>query len=216
MLSPWILTIGRAVLALALGLAITFTSGHTASFGLVAFGVFAVLSGVLLVVAYAGPRAPVQSRGAFLAAGSVSVVAGVAALVLPGGGIGYLVWILSGWAIITGALELVSGIRARGTSVAWTDWIIVGALTLILGIVTLVIPPDISQPFEGDKGVTGLLTSPIMIVGVLGAWAVITGVLQAIAAASPKRGSRGATRTDEAATTSTAPVTGASANGSAS
>ena len=41
--------------------------------------------------------------------------------------------------------------------------------------------------FSGEKGVEGLLTSPIIIVGMLGAWAVITGVLQAIAAASPAR-----------------------------
>ena len=209
MLSPWILTAGRAVLALALGLVITFTSGHTATLGLVAFGVFAVISGLLLLGAYIGRRAPVAARTPFRAAGLVSVVAGIAALVVPGGGIGYFVWVLSGWAIVTGALELVSGIRFRRTGVAWTDWITVGALTVILGIVTLVIPPDISQPFSGEKGVEGLLTSPIILVGMLGAWAVITGVLQAIAAASPKRTGRDASRTTEPAPASTASTGGA-------
>jgi uncharacterized membrane protein HdeD (DUF308 family) len=188
-LAPWILAAGRAALALALGLAITFTGGHTAAFGLIAFGVFAVLSGLILLAGAFGPRAAVEARTAFRAQGIVSLVAGVAALAVPSGGIGYLVWVLSGWAIVTGALELVSGIRSRGRAAASRDRIAVGALTVLLGVVVLVIPPDIADSFSGDKGVEGLLTSPIIIIGMLGAWAIITGVLQAIAAASPAQAS---------------------------
>ncbi len=47
MLDAWILSAGRALLALALGLVITFTAGHTAEFGLIAFGVFAVVERAL-------------------------------------------------------------------------------------------------------------------------------------------------------------------------
>ena len=69
---------------------------------------------------------------------------------------------------MTGALELVSGIRAR-RRVAARDWILtVGALTVLLAIV-LIMPPDIADRFTGDKGVEGMLTSPIIVVGVLGA-----------------------------------------------
>ena len=187
MLDAWIIPAGRALLALALGLVITFTAGHTATFGLVAFGVFAVLSGLLLAAGSFGPRAEPISRTAFRAQAVVTVLAGIAALVLPGGGIGYLVWILSGWAIVTGALELVSGIRARRRVVAWTDWIAVGGLTVLLGAIVLVIPPDIADRFTGDKVVEGLLTSPIIVVGLLGGWGIVTGVLLAIAAASPRQ-----------------------------
>ena len=187
MLDAWIIPAGRAFLALALGLVITFTAGHTAFFGLVAFGVFALLSGLLLAAGSVGPKAEPISRTAFRAQAIVSVVAGIAALVLPGGGIAYLVWILSGWAIVTGALELVSGIRARRRVPAWTDWITVGTLTVLLGAIVLVIPPDIADRFTGDKGVEGLLTSPIIVVGLLGGWGIVTGVLLAIAAASPRQ-----------------------------
>jgi uncharacterized membrane protein HdeD (DUF308 family) len=200
---------GRALFALALGLAITFTSGHTAAFGLVAFGVYALASGALILAGTFGRRAAAEARTAFRASGIVSVVAGVAALVLPSGGIGYLVWLLSGWAIVTGALELVSGIRARHRIPGWSDWIIVGSLTVLLGIVVLATPPDIADYFSGDKGVEGLLTSSIILVGMLGAWAVITGVLQAIAAASPNktaaRPAQPATASDHSAPTPSAP-----------
>jgi uncharacterized membrane protein HdeD (DUF308 family) len=185
-LDAWILPAGRAFLALALGLVITFTAGHTAAFGLVTFGVFAVLSGLLLAAGSFGRRPEPISRTSFRAQAVVTVAAGIAALVLPGGGIGYLVWILSGWAIVAGALELVSGIRARGRANAWTDWLIVGGLTVLLGAIVLIIPPDIADRFTGDKGVEGLLTSPIIVVGLLGGWAIVTGVLLAIAAASPR------------------------------
>jgi uncharacterized membrane protein HdeD (DUF308 family) len=188
---------GRAFLALALGLAITFTGGHTATFGLVVFGVYAVLAGFFLLASWFGPRAPTEARAAFRAQGAVTLVAGVAALVSPGGGMAYLVWVLSGWAVVTGALELVSGIRFRHRVAAWTDWIAVGGLTILLGLVTLILPPDIAEAFSGDKGVEGLLTSAIIVTGMLGAWGVVTGVLQAIAAASP---AFGGTRQQAAAT----------------
>jgi uncharacterized membrane protein HdeD (DUF308 family) len=183
---------GRAILALALGLAITFTSGHTAGFGLIAFGVYAVLAGALLLVGWIGPRAAAEARTAFRAQGAVTLIAGVAALALPGGGMPYLVLLLSGWAIVAGALELVSGIRFRRRSAGWADWVAVGGLTVLLGVIALVLPPDIADVYAGDKGVEGLLTSSIIVTGMLGAWGVLTGVLQAIAAASP---ARSATRT---------------------
>ena len=187
MLAPWILPAGRALLALALGLVITFTAGHTASFGLVAFGVFAVLTALLLGAASFGPRAEPITRTAFRAQAVVSLVAGIAAIVAPGGGIGYLVWVLSGWAIVAGALETVTGIRARGRIASWTDSVTVGGLTVLLGAIVLLIPPDIADRFSGEEGVEGLLTSPIIVVGLLGGWGIVTGVLLAIAAASPRQ-----------------------------
>jgi len=185
---------GRAVLAIALGLTITFTTGHTATFGLVVFGGYAILAGVVLLLAWIGPRAAAEARSAFRAQGVVSLVAGIAALVLPGGGMGYLVLLVSGWAIVCGALELMSGLRFRRRVTAWTDWIAVGALTLVLGVVTLVLPPDISQSYSGDTGVEGLLTSAIIVTGLLGAWGVLTGVLLAISAVSPTLTARAAER----------------------
>jgi uncharacterized membrane protein HdeD (DUF308 family) len=185
-LAPWILPAGRGLLALALGLVITFTADHSAPLGLVSFGIFAILTGALIGAASIGSRAEPVARGAFLAQAAVTVVAGIAALALPAGGVHYLVLVLSGWAIIAGGLELVSGVRARGQVRVATDWIISGALTLALGIVVLVVPPDLVLPFQGEKGVTGVLTSSIVVVGVLGFWGVIDGVLWGISAASPR------------------------------
>jgi uncharacterized membrane protein HdeD (DUF308 family) len=189
-LAPWILPGGRAVLALALGLVITFNADHSAPLGLVVFGVFALATAALIGVASWRSPTHSTSRGAFIAQAAVTLVAGIAALVLPGGGVHYLVLVISGWAIIAGALELISGVRARGRAAWASDSIITGALTVLLGIVVLVVPPDFAVRFEGEKGVEGMLTSSIVIVGVLGFWGIITGVLLGIAAASPRQRSQ--------------------------
>ncbi|MEO6534083.1 MAG: DUF308 domain-containing protein [Pseudolysinimonas sp.] len=174
----------RAAVALSVGLAITFTSAHSATFGLVAFGLFAIVEGAIIAAGALGDRAERRARGLFIAQGVLTVIAGVAALVLPGGGVHYFVWVVSAWAVVTGAIELVSGIRARGRGPAARDGVILGCLTLILALAFLVVPPDYSQRLGGIEQIKGELTASVMLVGIFGAWAIVTAVLLGIAAVS--------------------------------
>jgi uncharacterized membrane protein HdeD (DUF308 family) len=182
----------RAVAALVVGFAITFTPAHSATFGLIAFGLYAVVAGAILLADSLGSRGDQSSRGLFLTQGVVTVLAGVAALVLPEGGVHYLVFVVSAWAIVTGALELVSGIRARTRLPAARDWMILGGLTLLLAIGFLVVPPDYSQTLGGIEQIKGQLTASVVLVGMFGAWAIVAGVLLGISAVSA-RGVRTAT-----------------------
>ncbi len=185
-LAPWVIPALRALVALIVGFAITFTPAHSASFGLVAFGLFAVVEGAIVAAGAFGDRTERRSRGLFAVQGALTVVAGIAALVLPGGGVHYLVWVVSAWAVVTGALELVSGIRARGRVAAARDWMILGGLTLILAIAFLVVPPDYSQALGGIQQIKGELTASVVLVGMFGAWAIIAGVLLGIGAVSAR------------------------------
>ncbi|MEO6116870.1 MAG: DUF308 domain-containing protein [Pseudolysinimonas sp.] len=185
-LAAWVIPALRAVVALIVGLAITFSSAHSAAFGLVAFGLFAVVEGAIVVAGALGDRTERRSRGLFLVQGLLTLIAGIAALALPQGGVHYLVWVVSAWAIVTGALELVSGVRARGRVAAARDWMIVGGLTLILAIAFLVIPPDYTQVLGGIEQIRGEVTASVMLVGVFGAWAIVSGVLLGIAAVSAR------------------------------
>jgi uncharacterized membrane protein HdeD (DUF308 family) len=182
----WVVPALRAVAALVVGFAITFTPAHSASFGLVAFGLYAVVAGAILLAGSLGGRGDRASRGLFLTQGVVTVLAGVAALVLPDGGVHYLVFVVSAWAIVTGALELVSGIRARARLTAARDWIILGGLTLILAVGFLIVPPDYSQTLGGIEQIKGQLTASVVLVGMFGAWAVVAGVLLGISAVSTR------------------------------
>lgn len=184
--AAWVVPALRAAAALLVGVAITFTPAHSAAFGLVAFGMFAIVEGAVVLAGAFGDRSERRSRGLFALQGVLTVLAGVAALVLPEGGVRYLVWVVSAWAIVTGALELVSGIRARGRIAAARDWMILGALSLILAIALLIVPPDYTQRLGGIEQVKGQLTASVMMVGIFGAWAIIAGVLLAIAAVSAR------------------------------
>lgn len=185
-MSAWLVPAVRAVVALAVGFAITFTPAHTATFGLVAFGAFALVAGAVLLAGALGTRGDRPSRGLVVTQGVLTVVAGIAALVLPAGGTHYFVFLVSAWAIMTGALELVSGIRARGRLAAARDGMTLGVLTLILGAAFLIVPPDYRQSLGGIEQIKGQLTASVVLVGMFGAWAVIAGVLLGIAAVSAR------------------------------
>lgn len=180
MVAAWIAQLSRGVLAATLGITITLALDHSAFFGLVAFGAFAVLSGAVTLIGSLRARYAGRVRTLFLVQGSATVVAGAAALVLPTGGVAFLALLVGGWAIVTGLLEGASGILTRSQEPLSRDWIITGVLTVVLGVVALVLPPDFAQAFAGMSGNAGTLTSSIILVGVIGAWAILVGVLQII------------------------------------
>jgi uncharacterized membrane protein HdeD (DUF308 family) len=182
----WVAPLARALPVLVLGLVVTFSKDHSASFGLVAFGVFAIVTAAVLLAS--GLRADRPVRGLVLTQGVVTAIAGIAALVLPSGGVGYLVPVVSAWAIVAGFLETVNGIRFRRTRPAARDWLASGVITVLLGLVFLLTPQNYIDDYAVEDGaggmLTGAVTADILLVGVLGAWAIIQGVLLAIAAVS--------------------------------
>lgn len=182
MVAAWTLQLARGVLALALGLTITLTLDHSAAFGLLTFGVFAGLTGGVLLLAGLRSAYPGRLRGAFLGQAVATLAAGIVALSTLGGDVVFFAWLVGSWALVTGLLEASSGVLARSFAPLARDWIIAGVLTVVLGAVALLLPPDFEQAFAGDKGNAGILTSSVILVGVVGAWAILVGVLQCISA----------------------------------
>ena len=180
----WLAPLSRAVPALVLAIAITFSGDHSVAYGQSAFGVFGVVTAAVLLAS--ATRADREIRVIAVLHGIVTAVAAVAALVVPPA-LGVFVLIVSGWAVISGALEAVDGFRFRRIRRVARDWLTTGILTLLLAVVFLAMPQDYAQPWEvTEKGstVAGVVTSDIVLVGVLGAWAAIVGVQLAIAAVS--------------------------------
>lgn len=200
----WIVPVVRAVLAFLPAIAITFIPDHSADFGLVVFGSWAVVSGVVLG-ALALRTLSGLARTLFLVNGIVTAVAGLLALSFQGAGLPLYLYLVSVWAAITGFVELYAGIRERGrtdralagTSTSTNastdaaarrpsvarDWITAGALTAIFAIAYLLLPPN-----------------AVVAVGLLGAYLVILGVYLAIAGFSLKwDGARVTPETEEVA-----------------
>lgn len=196
----WYAPLARAVPAAALACVITFAGGfYTPEYGLASFGGYALVVGLLGVVLSFRAIAAGVSRTLFLVQGVVSVAAGVVALLGVNGGLPVLLVVISLWGVLSGFLELVAGFRVRRARAVGRDWIFIGALTVLLAIVALVIPPDYVQHYNapGDGGARVLNTS-VMIVGAIGVYGAIAAVYLAIAGFS-LRFAGTAARKDEAA-----------------
>jgi len=186
----WYAPLARAVPAAALACVITFAGGfYTPEYGLATFGGYAILSGVLGAILGARLLGSSVLRTVFLIQGVVSVAAGIAALIGMRGGLPVLLVVVALWGVVTGFLELYAGIRTRGRRAVARDWTFIGALTVLLAVVCLVIPPDYVQHYNapGDGG-PRILNASVMIVGILGVYGAIVAVYLAIAGFSLRFG----------------------------
>ena len=175
----WIVPIARAVIALIPAAVITFSPNHSAQFGLIVFGAFAVLSGLLTGILSWRMLGDPVTRNLFVIQGVVGVVAGAFALAVNAGGLGFFLYLVSVWAAITGFVELYSGVRLRsrrgtpkGSAArggAARDWMFAGILTAVLALVFLLLPPN-----------------DVVSVGLLGAYFVVLGVFLLIGGFSLK------------------------------
>jgi uncharacterized membrane protein HdeD (DUF308 family) len=186
----WPVAIFRAIPAAALGLVITFAADHSARFGLIVFGAFGIVSGLVIVATAWLRLSESRVRPFFVSQGVITIVAGVVALIAQNGGVGYLFLILTVFAAITGFLELYSGLRSRGRFVGSGDWIAVGVFTAVAALVFLFIPPSYTQTFTGPDGVARVLDSAVVVVGLLGAYGAIVAVYLLIGGLSAKWGTR--------------------------
>lgn len=166
--SYWVVPVLRSVPAIIVGLIITFVADHSAKVGLVSFGTFALVSGAIVAIASARTLTDRVTRVVFIAQGAIAAASGIAALTLWTAGVGVLLFIVTVFAALTGALELYAGMRAKGTAPA-RDWFAVGALTAVSAIFFVLIPPD-----------------SVLATGLIGAYGLVLGVFLVIAGLSLK------------------------------
>lgn len=166
----WLVPVLRAIPAIVVGLIITFSEDHGPRIGLIAFGLFALVSGAILLVGSLRAVTDQVVRRMFVAQATISLIAGAAAVALWDSRIGVLLLIVTVYAALTSVLELYAGLRSRGAAPA-RDWLTVGAYTAVAAIVFVLIPPD-----------------SILTIGLIGAYAVILGVFLIIAGLSLKWG----------------------------
>lgn len=185
----WPLPIARAIPAAVVAVIITFSADHSATLGLLSFGGFALVTGVLVAVLAWRRLVATPVRPYLVAQGIVSIALGALALALPRG-VPSLFLVITVWAALTGALELYSGLRARRRHVGSGDFLTVGAITAAAAIVFVLIPPEFAQQFTGPDGVERMLDSAIVAVGLLGAYAAIIAVFLVIAGLSAKWGTQ--------------------------
>ncbi|MGN7979533.1 acyl-CoA synthetase [Microbacterium sp. 22195] len=183
----------RAALAAVAAVMITFSPDHSAAVGLAVFAGFALSTGLVqllaaIIVHPSGHRWPsVIIAAVSFAAGMFGGIPGLRSE-------GLFFTLVIAWAAATGFVELIAGIRSKGTDGA-RDAVLVGGLGLLLALLLALVPAGFVQESVLAGGVTSTLTSIIIGVGLFGGYAAIVAVFLGIAGLTP-----GAKKTADAET----------------
>jgi uncharacterized membrane protein HdeD (DUF308 family) len=102
----------------------------------------------------------------FLVRGLLAIAFGVLAFFAPGLGIAVLVGLFAAWALIDGVTSLATGIGGRNRDKSWWLEILEGVVSIIAGIIALVFP---------------VLAAEVLVI-IIAAWALVTGIFEIIAA----------------------------------
>lgn len=132
----WWAVVLRGIVAIAFGVLSVYSP--TAAFAslVVLFGVFALVDGALVLGM--GLREARYHRGALIARGLVSILAGLIALVWPAISSLALLVVIATWAIVAGVLEIAMSIRRNIAH----EWLlrIEGVLSIVFGVLLFLSP----------------------------------------------------------------------------
>lgn len=182
----WPVPILRAIPFLVLGMVITFVNNHSAVIGMTVFGATTLAGGLALGLGSWKWLSDPSSRTLALVQGAVGVIFGAVALSFSTGGLPMLVALVTGWALLSGVLELVTGLRRRRTSGLARDWMLLGGITVLLAVIYLIVPTDYSKELGGIEKIRGTLTSSTILVGLVGAYGALVGIFLVIQGLSLK------------------------------
>ena len=163
----------RAVVFLAIGLFITFTQSHSAATGLFALAVFGIgfaVANVAVTIWAKGKYLSVESLPFTVIALAVGLFAALIPQTEPTAQALAFVYLVAGWAVISGAMDLYLANRAGFRTRSGKDGLISAVLGLAIGLLFLIAPLDI-----------------VSAVGFFGAYLVISGVHLALAALTPQK-----------------------------
>jgi hypothetical protein len=190
------LQLARAVLAALAAVMITFSSDHSAGYGLAVFSGFTITTGLVLLISAwivfpAGHRAPAIGLAVLdLIAG---MVAGIPIIRTPE----LFFVIVIAWAVVSGVTEASVGWFARRAAresgalqerSEARDAITIGVIGIVLGLALVFVPAQYALRYHIDEAhQTFTLTGITIGVGIFGAYAAIVAVYLGIAAFSPRR-----------------------------
>ena len=132
----WALAL-RGLFAVIFGLLTFFVPGITLISLVLLFGFYAILDGVFDIVS--AMRVP-SHHWALLVEGIVGIIVGVLTIVWPGITAMALLYLIAVWAIVTGVLEIIAGIRLR--EIITNEWLLIlmGVISVLFGILIIAFP----------------------------------------------------------------------------
>ena len=104
------------------------------------FGIYAISEGIVNLIGAFRRRGGEKHWGSLLLGGLVSVISGVLALVFPGITALALLYLIAGWAVATGILQIVAALRLRRQITG--EWLLgtAGILSILFGVLLMLFP----------------------------------------------------------------------------
>jgi uncharacterized membrane protein HdeD (DUF308 family) len=150
----------RGIAAVLFGIITFVWPGMTVSALVLVFGVFAVINGITAVAA-ALRNTGEQGWGLLLFEGILSILAGVVALAWPGITALAFLYLLAGWAIATGIMEIIAPLSFPMSGGRAVLMVLAGLASIIFGILIA------GQPSSGLLAVTWLIGAYAIVFGIL-------------------------------------------------
>lgn len=186
----------RALFAAAAALMITFSPDHSAAVGLSVFSGFVLTTSLVLLLAV-WLVFPAGQRWAWVVLAGLGLAAGMIAGVPAWRTEDLFFIVVIAWALASGLVELVLGLRARrAADPTARDSVAVGAFGLLLAVLLLTIPAGFVQPYAIEGAGAFELTGIILGVGMFGGYAAIVAVFLGIAGLTPRRAEASAAASD--------------------
>ena len=172
----WVLI--RGILAIAFGIIALIAPAVALTAIAIVFGAYTLVDGVMLSIAAIQTRKTTKGWGWVLAQGILSVLVGLAALILPGlvGALGGLVvlWTIVFWNIMTGIASIQAATKAEAGS-AKTWMIVAGVVSLVFAVIL---------------AIAVLVTPGVTLLGLIwavGIYAIVFGIMLIVTAIHVRR-----------------------------
>lgn len=164
MFRHWWLFIVRGVLAIVFGVLALIWPGATNLILVLMFGAFALVDGIFTVAAGITFHKYFERWWAVLLEGLAGILLGFVTFLWPGITTLALVFLIAAWAIVTGIFEIVAAIQFRRVIPGEWVMILIGLLSIVLGILLIVFPA----------------IGALSLVWLIGIYAISAGIMQII------------------------------------
>jgi uncharacterized membrane protein HdeD (DUF308 family) len=160
----WLLILFRGIIALLFGIMALISVEFTLFFLVYLFGAYVLIDGIMAIIVSLQERKATRAWLVVFLIGIVGIVVGILSFIHPGNVALLIFYLVALWLIIAGFFSVISALfRANG--VEWLA-IVGGILSIIIGIIFFLHPSS----------------SILSIVWLLGAFALIYGIIQIIRA----------------------------------
>ena len=138
----WWMYLVRGLLAIAFGVAMLIWPKSTMSALVLLIGAFVLADGILTVLAGFSSSAYLTRWGVLVLEGLVGIGIGWLALSQPEMAMSVLGYLIGAWAVITGIFEIVAALELRRVIPGEWATLLLGVLSIVLGILLFVFPRE--------------------------------------------------------------------------